>query len=58
MIEVDGEKRPQNSGRFFESQEDGIGFYLQIVARKVAVETSDNYVDYLATVWTDRDANR
>ncbi len=45
-------KRPQNSvSEIFESQEDGIGFYLQIVARKVAVETSDNYVDYLATVW-------
>ncbi len=51
MIEVDGEKTTPELREIFESQEDGIGFYLQIVARKVAVETSDNYVDYLATVW-------
>ena len=31
VIEVDGEKRPQNSGRFFESQEDGIGFYQILI---------------------------
>ena len=51
VIEVDGEKTTPELREIFESQEDGIGFYLQIVARKVAVETSDNYVDYLATVW-------
>lgn len=51
VIEVDGEKTTPELREIFESQEDGIGFYLQIIARKVAIENSDNYVDYLATIW-------
>lgn len=51
VIEVDGEKTTPELREIFESQEDGVGFYLQIVARKVAIENSDNYVDYLATIW-------
>ncbi|WP_265488893.1 DUF4176 domain-containing protein [Lactobacillus sp. PV034] len=51
VIEIDGEKISKEVKEIFETDEPGLGFYLQVISRRATVENSNAYADYLTTIW-------